>query len=125
MFRYLIVILSILIAAPIDAAAANHPASGGGSDSLVRLPSHVLPALALAKRADLGESEDKNNEPMTLTLVLKRDDQAGFERYLRDVYDPKSKIYRHFLNQGEIAAKFGPFARCLRLGAALPEEKWL
>ena len=108
MFRYLIVILSVLIAAPIGAAAANHQASGGGLDSLVRLPGHVLLALAQAKRSDLGESVDKSNEPLTLTLVLKRDDQAGFDRYLQEVYDPKSKIYRHFLNQGEIAAKFGP-----------------
>jgi hypothetical protein len=108
MFRYFIVILCILIASPIGAAAANHPASGEGSDSLVRLPGHVLPALAQATRADLDVSAEKSNKPLTLTLVLKRDDQAGFDRYLHDVYDPKSKIYRKFLNNKEIAANFGP-----------------
>jgi|CXWL01.1.fsa_nt_gi kumamolisin len=107
MFRYLIVILSILLAAPLGATAASHPASKGLTD-MVRLPGHVLPALAQAKRVDMGASADKSKEPMTLTLVLKRDDQAGFDRYLHDVYDPKSKIYRKFLSQKKIASKFGP-----------------
>lgn len=108
MYRYLIVILSIFLLAPLGVNAASHPASKGLSDTMVRLSGHVLPALAQAKRVDMGTSADKSNEPMTLTLVLKRDDQAGFDRYLHDVYDPKSKIYRKFLSQKEIARKFGP-----------------
>lgn len=55
---------------------------------------------------------------MTLTLVLKRDDPAGFERYMKEVYDPHSARYRHFLTQAQIARKFGPsrssYAQVLR-----------
>lgn len=76
------------------------------STSMVRLPGHVLPALAKAKAAP--RSKAAADEPLTLTLVLKRDDQAGFDKYLRDVYDPKSPIYRKFLTPGELSERFGP-----------------
>jgi kumamolisin len=76
-------------------------------DSLVRLPGHVLPALAKAKPIETP-STALAEEPLTLTVVLKRDDQAGFDEYLRDVYDPKSPSYRKFLTQREIADRFGP-----------------
>jgi len=75
-----------------------------------RLPGHILPALAKATK--VSENQAKSREeaaaPITLTLVLKRDDQHGFERYLRDVYDPHSPRFRHFLTQSEIAERFGP-----------------
>ena len=45
---------------------------------------------------------------MTLTIVLKRDDQAGFGRYLKEINDPHSKNFRRFLKQREIARRFGP-----------------
>ena len=45
---------------------------------------------------------------MTLTIVLKRDDQAGFDRYLKEINDPHSKNFRRFLKQREIARRFGP-----------------
>jgi hypothetical protein len=108
MFRYLIVILSVLLASPSWVAAASHPASKGLSDVMVRLPGHVLSALAQAKRIDMGTSVDKSKEPMTLTLVLKRDDQAGFDRYLQEVYNPKSKNYKNFLSQSMLNFRFGP-----------------
>ncbi|HUY18285.1 MAG TPA: protease pro-enzyme activation domain-containing protein, partial [Candidatus Binataceae bacterium] len=37
-----------------------------------------------------------------------RHDQAGFDRYLHQVYDPHSKNFHHFLTQREIADRFGP-----------------
>lgn len=76
-------------------------------DALVRLPGHVLPALAKAK-AVASQAKTAGDEPLTLTLVLKREDQAGFERYLRDVYDPSLPHYRRFLTSHELADRFGP-----------------
>ena len=48
---------------------------------------------------------------MTLTLVLNRSDEAGFQRYLRDVYDPHSRSYRHFLTPIQLSDRFGPSRR--------------
>jgi hypothetical protein len=73
---------------------------------LVRLPGHVLPALTGAIPVPATPGVDA--EPLTLTLVLKRDDQAGFEQYLREVYDASSPNYRRFLTQHEMADRFGP-----------------
>ena len=74
---------------------------------MVRLPGHVLPALT---KATLVPSSNPKNEnaPITLTIVLKHDDQAGFERYLHEIYDPHSKNFHHFLSQNQIADRFGP-----------------
>ncbi len=76
-------------------------------DTTVRLPGHILPALARAKPV-ARESSSRVEQPLTLTLVLKRDDQAGFERYLHEVYDASSPNYRKFLTQSELSDRFGP-----------------
>ena len=57
----------------------------------------MLPALA--KAAVVPSSAKSDSEPITLTLVLRRDNQAAFERYLHDIYDPHSKNFHKFLTQ--------------------------
>ena len=53
--------------------------------SVVRLPGHVLAALAEATpRSSSGEEADE----ILLTIVLRRSDEAGFKEYLREVYEP-------------------------------------
>jgi kumamolisin len=89
----------LLLAAPLARAA--------DPDSPVPLPGHVLPALARSA-AIAPQSNAVADEPLTLTLVLKRDDQAGFAKYLRDVYDPTSSTHRKFLTQRELSDRFGP-----------------
>jgi subtilase family serine protease len=74
-------------------------------ETMVYLPGHVLPALA---RATAVKSSAADSNPMTLTMVLNRNDQAGFDRYLRDVYDSHSTAYRHFLTPLQISDRFGP-----------------
>lgn len=103
MFRFLMVILFALPALSLAADATTYTAP---TADRVRLAGHVLPALAGAEPVKTEASRDK--ELLTLTLVLKRDDQAGFESYLHDVYDTKSSQYRHFLSQKELTEKFGP-----------------
>jgi kumamolisin len=41
-------------------------------------------------------------------VVLRRTDQQGFERCLAAVENPRSPLYRHFLTQRQLAARFGP-----------------
>ena len=105
----LMTLISLLGGSPILAATEPAP-------EMVRLPGHVLPALAKATVIPSKPGSDK--QQITLTVVLKRDDQAGFERYLHDVYDPHSKNFRHFLTQSQIADRFGPsrgdYGRVLR-----------
>ncbi len=78
------------------------PESGAGAPQLpsdfVRLPGHVLPALARATKIaeSARQSRKEASQPITLTLVLKRDDQAGFARFLHDVYDRRSPDFPSF-----------------------------
>jgi subtilase family serine protease len=71
----------------------------------VRLPGHVLAALA---RAALQTHQEPSATPITITVVLKRDDQKGFEHFLRALYDPKSKDFHLFRTQEQLADRFGP-----------------
>jgi hypothetical protein len=95
------------------AAHAIGPDPGKGFE---RLPGHVIDALAKANVVDTAavpasakaSSAGARHEPLTLTFVLKRDDQVGFERYLHDVSDSSSPEYQHFLRQAQLAQRFGP-----------------
>jgi hypothetical protein len=91
----------LLLTAPF----ASH-VSAAPPDPLVRLPGHVPAALARATAAT--EPKISADDPVTLTVVLKRDDQAGFDKHLREIYDPKSPNYRKFLPPVELADRFGP-----------------
>ncbi len=71
----------------------------------LRLAGHT-PALTHAVSAPVPPPATLN-----LTLTLRRDDEAGFQTYLRDVYDPKSPDFHHFLSQAQIAERFGPSVR--------------
>ncbi|MGH7985623.1 MAG: protease pro-enzyme activation domain-containing protein [Candidatus Binataceae bacterium] len=73
---------------------------------MVRLPGHVLPALM--KATVVPSRANSGNQPITLTIVLRRDHQAGFERYLHQIYDPHFKEFHHFLTQRQLADRFGP-----------------
>ncbi len=63
---------------------------------------------AIAKASVVPSNVKSESGSLSLTLVLKRDDQAGFERFLHDLYDPKSPAFHHFLTQQQIANRFGP-----------------
>src|SRR5580658_9179542 len=45
---------------------------------------------------------------MQLDIVLPLRDQAGLNAFLKDIYNPKSASYRHFLTVPEFTARFGP-----------------
>ena len=82
-------------------------ASTAANDRVV-LNGHVLPALATASKLPEMVKASTADKAITLTLVLKRTDPAGFSAYLADVYDPASPRFRKFLTQAEITERFGP-----------------
>jgi subtilase family serine protease len=47
-------------------------------------------------------------QSMRIVLVLPHRNQAGLDNFLKEVYDPSSPSYRHFLSVEEFTEKFGP-----------------
>ncbi|MHB8577888.1 MAG: protease pro-enzyme activation domain-containing protein, partial [Dehalococcoidia bacterium] len=74
----------------------------------MRLPGHVLPALAQAASLPAGAAGSSGSDPLTLTLTLNRTDQSGFDALLNRLQDPHSPDYQHFLTQQQLADRFGP-----------------
>ncbi|WP_395641922.1 protease pro-enzyme activation domain-containing protein [Rudaea sp.] len=108
-------ILVAAIALPVFLSATTYAGPAPAqTDATMRLSGHVLPALAHATRQPqswtkwLTGSDATDAQSITLTIVLNRDDEAGFQQYLRDVYDPASPIFRKFLTPAQIAERFGP-----------------
>ena len=98
--------LSALVAVALVAEGSRPASAAAPPEPLVRLSGHVLDSLQNAK--PLPPSPGEESELLTLTLTLKRRDQAGFDRYLQNVYDKHSPRFRHFLSQRELTARFGP-----------------
>src|SRR5579885_2901090 len=99
-------VASLMVVLLCADTAATPEADAGGAAAWVRLPGQVLPALA---KATVVASPDRQAEqPLTLTIVLRRRDQAGFERYLREVYNSHSAQFHHFLSPSQLAERFGP-----------------
>jgi hypothetical protein len=92
----------VFITASVRESRLDYESSG----DMVRLSGHVLSALQRATPLAPGPRDDA--QPLTVTIVLKRSDKKGFDRYLHDVYDPHSPRFRHFLTQTEISDRFGP-----------------
>ncbi len=110
MLRALPRLFSACLLISVFCFTANPSFASGALPATVRLPGHVLPALAKASRVSENAEQSRKEaaQPITLTLVLERDDQSGFEQYLHDVYNPHSPRFHHFLKQPEIADRFGP-----------------
>jgi hypothetical protein len=65
----------------------------------------VPSALASARKLPEKVAADT---PLTLTLVLNRADQQGFDAFLRGVQDPQSPTFQRYLSPVEQADRFGP-----------------
>src|SRR3954447_5382008 len=81
---------------------------GATSEPVVRLPGHVLSALAQAMKLDDTTATPLLPDQLTLTLTLNRADELGFQQFVEDVQNPKSSIYQRFLTQKQLADRFGP-----------------
>lgn len=86
--------------------------SGGASRSALaqsppaRVPGHVLGALPHATKQ--GKAPNAAGQPLTLTVVLNREDQAGFDAFVNDVHNPGSANFQHFASQADLTSRFGP-----------------
>src|SRR3954452_6147832 len=99
--------LCFLVAA---CAAAASPEPSNGSPR-VSLPGHVLTGVASLSRTSDGRADAKvphSADTLDLTIILRRSDEAGFQAFLADVYDPTSIRYLHFLGGTQQAERFGP-----------------
>ena len=83
-----------------------------------RIPGELAPALvrAISKVQTQGAPSHASQagQHLTINLVLRRSDQAGFERYVHAVADRSSPLYRHFLSPAQQAARFGPSSSTYR-----------
>jgi subtilase family serine protease len=48
------------------------------------------------------------NQSLQLNVVLAVRDEGGLENFLREIYDPSSPSYRHFLTVEQFTQRFGP-----------------
>jgi kumamolisin len=92
-----------LIGAVFDRSAIARSAA---TEVVAPIPGHVLAAAPSA--VALPASPADGSTLLTLTVVLRRNDVPGFDRYLHDVYDPSSPSYRRFLSGQAMADRFGP-----------------
>ena len=76
---------------------------------LVALDGHVLPILGNADGlAAVAKSSSAADEPVTLTVVLRRERQHAFEALLADLEDPSSPSFRRYASPAEVSDRYGP-----------------
>lgn len=79
---------------------------------LVRLAGELPPGLSADVTGGVIRGETnaaaRSGRRLSIEVVLRRSDEAGFRRYLSAVQDRSSALYGHFLSPGRQAARFGP-----------------
>jgi kumamolisin len=80
--------------------------SVGQAQSLPPLTHHVREATLNGQARSLGHLAA--DQPMRLVLVLPLRNQPALDQFLRELYDPVSPSYRHFLTVEEFTTLFGP-----------------
>ncbi len=95
---------AILLFAALGLASLLAPGSAHAATTTLPLPGHVLPGLGAATRI----SAAPGLAPLTLTIVMRRDDEAGYAEYLRAVYDAQSTQFHKFLTAAQQSEHFGP-----------------
>jgi subtilase family serine protease len=94
-------LLAIAALAPIGSVLCQAQAQ-----SLPSLTHHVRDAVANGQAQRIGQLP--LNQTMRLDVVLKLRDQAALDSFLKELYDPASLSYRHFLTPPEFTERFGP-----------------
>jgi subtilase family serine protease len=100
--------LRILAAAvapvPILASVLLAGTAHASAEPLVAVPQNVNPAVAHSTRV----GDVAGQQRMSLAVSLKLHDEAGLQRFLAQVSDKHSALYRHYLTPAEFTAKYGP-----------------
>jgi kumamolisin len=92
--------VSILSLAALGAAASANAVP------MALLSSTVPGAVASAPRA--GAPDPSMRLHLSVSLPLR--DEAGLDAFLRDIYNPSSPNYRHYLSVADFTLRFGPSA---------------
>jgi subtilase family serine protease len=80
----------------------------GRAEAEALLTAHVPEAVASRQAALMGAPDVAQRLHLAVALPMR--DQAGLDALLRQIYDPVSPLYRHYLSVSEFAARFGPAA---------------
>src|SRR5271154_166921 len=70
------------------------------------LTHHMRAATRTGEAKPIGQLPP--DQILSLDIVLKLRDQAGLDSFLKELYDPASPSYRHFLTVPEFTERFGP-----------------
>lgn len=97
--------LSLLAFSLVSAAA---PAGGGSSNSPLHglAATHVPPLVASAQVPRIAALPATQHLQLALSLPLRN--QAQLDELLRQLQDPASPSYHHYLSNAEFTARFGP-----------------
>ena len=76
------------------------------AQSLPQLTRHVRDAVLSGQAKAVGQLP--SDQIMNLDVVLALRDQAGLDLFLKELYDPASPSYRHFLTVAKFTERFGP-----------------
>jgi len=76
------------------------------ADAQSVLTRHVRTAIQTGEAKYFGRLPA--TETMQLDLVLPLSDQSGLDAFVKEVYDPSSPTYRHFLTVQQFTQRFGP-----------------
>ena len=96
-----------LITLPVCLTLMNRPTPQAPS-GYTRLTGEIIGNVASGAAIKLPQQAGDNEENLGLTITLNRTNEAGFEAYLQEIYDPSSPLYLQFLTPQQQANQFGP-----------------
>lgn len=91
----------------VELIAATLTCLSAGAAMGEQVIAHSTPSYVSTAK-NLGAEDPSKTIEVSIWLNLHN--QADFDALARDLYDPNSPNYRHFLNQSQIAARFAPTA---------------
>jgi hypothetical protein len=111
-------VLSISLAACGGAGhtSSSIPAtqSGASADSTARTTASVTPMISVPKTfgalAYTDSGRRGGNEPVSIAITLRYNNQAQLDQFVAGVSDPHSPSYRHFLTTEQFNAQYAPTA---------------
>ena len=87
----------LVVAWAVCLAVLAGSAGAATGDVRIPLPGHTLPPETTAKAQRTDVVAKSAEEPLTLTIVLRRNDPYAFAQLLSDLQDPQSPRYRRYL----------------------------
>jgi kumamolisin len=89
---------------PIVASLVLAGTANASETPLIAIPNSTNPQLAHSARVGAVAA----NQPMSVAVSLNLRDRAGLDRFVAQVGDPKSPLYRHYLTSEQFAARYSP-----------------